>query len=64
METILSVVIPVYNVQAYIKECLESILIDDERVSYFIVNDGSTDDSDSIIKKIIKDRANVFYIKQ
>lgn len=64
METILSVVIPVYNVQAYIKECLESILIDDERVSYFIVNDGSTDDSESIIKKIIKNRANVFYIKQ
>ena len=41
-----SIVVPVYNVEKYIRKCLESLL----RQSYdnfevIIVDDGSTDDS-------------------
>ena len=47
-----SIIIPVYNVYNYLKECLESV----ERQSLkekeiIIVNDGSTDDSYKIIKE-------------
>lgn len=43
---ILSIVIPVYNVEEYIRQCLESVLTQDIPYSDYeiiIVNDGSTD---------------------
>lgn len=48
----LSVIIPVYNVEAYLRRCLDSI-IRQTFVSYevIIVNDGSTDGSESIINE-------------
>ena len=48
--TSLSVVVPVYNVEQYLSQCLESLLrqqVDDLEV--ILVNDGSTDDSQRII---------------
>jgi len=49
--TWLSVIIPTYNGQDYLKACLESILIQDETdVEYLVVDDGSTDDTLSILK--------------
>ncbi|OCG17025.1 glycosyltransferase family 2 protein [Gilliamella sp. WF3-4] len=49
---ILSVVIPVYNTQMYIKKCLDSIINQSiKNIEIICVNDGSTDDSLSILKK-------------
>lgn len=52
----ISIIIPVYNVESYIKKCIESIksqsLYDFEAI---IVNDGSQDSSIEICKKLIKD---------
>ena len=46
-----SVIIPVYNVQEYLKECLESIINQTyKKIEIIIINDGSTDDSGSICK--------------
>lgn len=63
---ILSIVIPVYNVEKYLKECLDSIIegidkvIESEGIELIIVNDGSTDNSGSICM----DYANNFdYVK-
>lgn len=46
---LLSIIIPVYNVEPYIKRCLDSILVQlDSRMEIIIVNDGSTDRSGEI----------------
>ena len=49
-EVLLSVIIPAYNVETYLKECLDSVLDQDLR-SYEIicVNDGSTDNTGKIL---------------
>ena len=50
-----SVIVPVYNVENYIDKCLESLVNQTlEDLEIIIVNDGSTDNSDSIIKKYIE----------
>lgn len=47
-----SIIIPVYNVEKYIKKCIDSI-VDQTFKDYevIIINDGSTDKSISIVKK-------------
>ena len=62
----LSIIVPVYNVEKYLKECLDSINeirnIDYELI---IVNDGSPDNSQKIIEEFCKknERAK-YYIKE
>lgn len=47
-----SVIIPVYNGQEYIKECIESVLFQKFLgVEMIIVDDGSTDDTPSILRR-------------
>ncbi|MBE5805366.1 MAG: glycosyltransferase [Clostridiales bacterium] len=47
-----SVVVPVYNVENYIEKCLNSLVNQTlEEIEIIIVNDGSTDNSENIIKK-------------
>lgn len=49
----LSIIVPVYNVEKYVGECLDSILnqnLDPENYEIILVNDGSTDGSLDIIK--------------
>lgn len=62
---ILSIIIPVYNVEKYIEKCLTSIVnqITDD-IEIVIVNDGSQDSSFEIAKEILKDIENVRYIEQ
>lgn len=52
----ISIIIPIYNTQDYIIECLESV----KKQTYknfeaIIVNDGSTDDSERLISEFISD---------
>lgn len=50
---ILSIIIPVYNVQGYLKRCVDSCLRQDilgDEYEIIIINDGSTDDSLQIIE--------------
>lgn len=49
----ISIIVPVYNVEAYLKECLNSLLNQDFNGEYEIVcvNDGSTDNSLKILKE-------------
>ena len=48
----ISIVVPVYNVELYLADCLESILLQDfEDYEVLCVNDGSTDRSLEILRE-------------
>ena len=57
----ISVIIPVYNTEKYIEKCLDSIYNQKMKdIEIIIVNDGSKDNSDTIIQKWIeKNKANI-----
>ncbi|GHV17435.1 hypothetical protein AGMMS49938_18200 [Fibrobacterales bacterium] len=45
----ISIIVPIYNVEKYIKRCVDSILVQSyEDIEIILVNDGSTDTSGSI----------------
>ena len=51
----LSIIIPVYNVEKYLEECLNSVLeIRDINYEVLVVNDGSLDNSQKIIDEYCK----------
>lgn len=48
----ISIIIPVYNVEEYIEECIDSVINQTlTNIEIIIVNDGSTDNSLEVIKK-------------
>ena len=55
-----SIIIPVYNTENYIENCIESVLNQSyEDIEILVVNDGSTDSTDSILKKY-RNRIQIF----
>lgn len=63
----LSIIVPVYNVEKYIRPCIESIFkqgLDDSDFEVIIVNDGTKDCSIEIIADIIKEHNNITVINQ
>jgi len=58
----LSIIVPVYNVENYLVRCIDSILnqdLDKSKYEIILINDGSTDNSYSIAKKIAKGKSNI-----
>lgn len=51
MEIEISVIIPVYNVEKYLRQCLDSVLNQTfkDKIEVILVNDGSTDSSEKIM---------------
>lgn len=61
----ISVIVPVYNVEKYLEECLDSI--QDQTYSdieVILVNDGSTDNSKEICEKYCKQDSRFLLINQ
>lgn len=59
---LVSVVLPVYNSSAFLTESIRSILDQDyPNFELIIINDGSTDDSDAVIKSFVDDRIRYFH---
>ena len=53
-EMLLSLIIPVYNVEQYIAECIQSVIQQvTADIEVIIVNDGTPDDSISVIEQIL-----------
>ena len=65
--TKLSIIVPVYNVEKYIRPCIESIFkqgLDEECFEVIIVNDGTPDRSMGMIADIIEQHNNITVINQ
>lgn len=62
----ISVIIPVYNTEKYIEKCLESLAKQTmQDFEVIVVNDGSTDNSKSIIKEYMKNsELNIKYLEK
>lgn len=66
LNALISIIVPVYNAENYIKDCVESILKQDyNNIELIIVDDGSTDNSAKIIDeyKNVDKRVNVIHQK-
>ena len=54
MRPLISVIVPVYNVEQYLRQCIESILKQSYReIEVLLINDGSTDSSGIICREIM-----------
>lgn len=63
----LSIIVPVYNVEKYVRACIESIYrqgLDESRFELIIVNDGTKDKSMEVIADIISRHNNITVINQ
>ena len=63
----LSIVIPVYNVENYIRPCLESVLsqaLDENVCEIILVNDGTKDKSFEVIEDLVKAHDNIIILEQ
>lgn len=64
-EIILSIIIPIYNIEKYIEKCLESILLcQSDKIEIICINDGSSDNSLEIAQKQAKKDPRVFVFTQ
>ena len=63
---LLSIVIPVYNGEQYIKACLDSLcrLVEVGGIEIIVIDDGSTDESRNIIFDFAKDKDGVVLVRQ
>lgn len=65
MEDLVSVIVPVYNVEKYLKSSLESILNQTyKKLDIILVNDGSTDNSKSICEEYVQKDSRVRLINK
>jgi glycosyltransferase involved in cell wall biosynthesis len=49
---LVSIIVPIYNTEEYVEECIQSILSQSyKNIELILVNDGSTDGSGEICKK-------------
>ena len=58
----ISIIVPVYNVSEYLKKCIDSLVNQTfKSIEIIIVNDGSTDNSEEIVKEYQKKVMNIKY---
>ena len=63
----LSVIVPVYNVEKYIRRCIESIYcqgLADNEFELILVNDGTPDKSFEVISDIVNQHSNISIVEQ
>ncbi len=65
MSTLVSIVIPVYNAAAYVNECLQSVRKQTHAaLDIIVINDGSTDTSEEIIRNHMSEDKRIRYFHQ
>ncbi|MGL5050852.1 MAG: glycosyltransferase family 2 protein [Fusobacteriaceae bacterium] len=65
MEIKVSIIVPAYNVEKYIKRCLDSLINQTlKEIEIIVINDGSTDFTGNIVKDFLKKDNRIKYIEQ
>ena len=67
MGKLISIIIPVYNAEAYIKRCLVSVYtqnVSEDKYDVIVVNDGSTDTTLEILQAYTKQHVNLRILNQ
>lgn len=66
MKPTISVIIPVYNAEPYLQQCLQSVVDQTifDQIEIVAVNDGSTDNSGNILKSFSDRYSNIRVITQ
>lgn len=60
-----SVIVPVYNAEPYLRECLETVLNQTlKNIEVIIIDDGSTDGSSAICQEYLKKDNRIVYYKK
>lgn len=64
-EPLVSIIVPIYNTEQYLKRCLDSILNQTHRnLEIILVDDGSTDKTPDIIKEYTKKDSRIITLHQ
>lgn len=64
MESLVSVIIPMYNIEKYIKECIESIINSSyKHLEIIVVDDFSTDNGKEVVKEFVKKDSRVVFLE-
>lgn len=59
--TDISIIVPIYNAEKFIEKCINSLLNQTKQeLEFILINDGSTDNTESIIKKYTDKRIKYF----
>lgn len=65
MEKVVSVIIPVYNVEEFIFKTVKSVMDQDyKNIEIILVDDGSPDNSAKIIDELAKKDDRIIYVHQ
>ena len=60
-----SIIVPAYNVEGYIEDCLNSLIKQTlQEIEIIVINDGSTDKTGEIIAKFAKKDSRIIAITQ
>lgn len=63
MENSVTVIIPAYNAEKYIRKCIESVLSQKYKQFFIlVVNDGSTDNTEKIVMDYVKDNPEKIFL--
>lgn len=65
MKKILTIVIPTYNNQDYLRRCLNSLIVPEEQMQHLevlVVNDGSKDNSSAIAHEYQNKYPDIFRV--
>ncbi len=61
----ISVIVPIYNSEKYLRKCLDSLVNQTLKdIEIILINDGSKDESENIIKEYLEKYDNIKYIYQ
>ena len=60
-----SIIIPVYNAEQYLEQCIQSlVLLSSKKIEFIFVNDGSTDRSKQIIEQYQNEDKRIIIVNQ
>ena len=63
--SLVSIIIPIYNAEEYIEECIKSIITQTyKNIEIILINDGSRDNSINICKEYLKKDKRIIIINQ